>query len=99
MRYYYTKITMTLKSILDITVSPKSSKKKISIGENNHMKIYLTSPPVDGKANAELIALFSKNLKVPKSDIEIISGLKSKKKRIAIFGLTPEEIFKKIQGS
>jgi hypothetical protein len=92
-------MTMTSKSILDITVSPKSSKNKISIDERKHMKVYLTSPPVDGKANADLIALFSKSLKVPKSDIEIISGLKSKKKRLVIFGLTLEEILKKIPNS
>jgi uncharacterized protein (TIGR00251 family) len=90
-------MTMASKSILDITVSPKSSKNKISIDESNHMKVYLTSPPVDGKANTELIALFSKSLKIPKSDIEIISGLKSKKKRLVILGLTLEEIFRKIQ--
>jgi uncharacterized protein (TIGR00251 family) len=90
---------MISKSIFDITVSPKSSKNKISITENDHIKVYLTSPPVDGKANADLIALFSKTVKVPKSDIEIISGLKSKKKRIAILGLTREEIIKKITGT
>lgn len=97
MRYCCTYMTMTSKAIFDITVSPKSSKNKISITENSHMKVYLTSPPVDGKANADLVALFSKTLKVPKSDIEIISGLKSKKKRIAVCGLSPEEILKKVQ--
>jgi uncharacterized protein len=90
-------MTMNSKSILNITVSPKSSKKRISIDENNFMKVYLTSPPVDGKANEELIALFSKSLKVPKSDIEIISGEKSKKKRLMILGLTIEEIISKLK--
>ncbi|HOT43387.1 MAG TPA: DUF167 domain-containing protein [Spirochaetota bacterium] len=87
---------MAIKSIFDITVSPKSSRSTITVDAGNNIKVYLNAPPVDGKANSELIGLFSKKLRIPKSDITIISGEKGKKKRIEIEGLSPESILKKI---
>lgn len=87
---------MELKSIFDITVSPKSSRSRITIDSSNHIKVYLNAPPVDGKANSELISLFSKKLRIPKSDITILSGEKGRKKRIAIEGLSLESIMDKL---
>jgi uncharacterized protein len=83
---------METASIIDITVSPKSSRSKITIDAQNQIKVYLNAPPVDGKANAELLSLFSKRLKIPKSNMEIISGEKGKKKRLAVYGLSINEI-------
>ncbi|OHD65073.1 MAG: hypothetical protein A2176_02305 [Spirochaetes bacterium RBG_13_51_14] len=83
---------MTLKAILDITVSPRSSKNRITIDTGGKVKAYLTAPPVDGKANAELVRLLSKGLGVPTSDLEIISGHKSRKKRIVVTGRSTEQI-------
>ena len=48
------------------------------------LKIYLTAVPVDGKANAELIKLLSKELGVSKNKINILKGEKSKEKIIEI---------------
>jgi uncharacterized protein len=77
----------------EITVSPKSSKSEISIYGDN-IKVYLNSPPADGKANSELIKLFSKELHIAKSGIKITKGEKSRKKKIVIEGFTKEEIIK-----
>jgi uncharacterized protein len=88
---------MAPETILDITVSPKSSRNTITVDENNAVRVYLTAPPVDGKANAGLIHLFSKSLKIPRSSMEIISGGKSKKKRILITGMSLEDILNKIK--
>jgi uncharacterized protein (TIGR00251 family) len=79
-------------SIIDITVSPKSSRSMITIGAQDQIKVYLNAPPADGKANAELLSLLSKRLKIPKSNMEIISGEKGKKKRLAVYGLSIIEI-------
>ncbi len=87
---------MAIKSIFEITVSPKSSRSIITVDSGNHIKVYLNAPPVDGKANSELIALFSKKLRVPKSGITIISGEKGKKKRIEIEGLSPDSVLEKL---
>ena len=90
-------IFMSLKNeaVLDIVVQPKSSRSRITIQENI-IKVYLNSPPVDGKANDECIALFSKTLRIPKSAIEIGKGEKGRRKKLLISGITREEIIEKL---
>lgn len=48
------------------------------------LKIKLTTPPVDGKANEEMIKLLAKHFKVSKSSIEILKGKTSKNKVVEI---------------
>lgn len=88
---------MEQKSFIEISVSPKSSKNRISIDVSGNIKIYLTAPPVDGKANAALLAFLSKSLKIPKSNIEILRGDKSKKKRLSFAGYSADDIVAKIR--
>jgi uncharacterized protein len=77
----------------EVSVTPKSSKSGIYVdGEN--IKVYLNSPPADGKANAELIKLFSKELHVAKSRIKIVKGDKSRKKKLAVDNFTKKEIIR-----
>lgn len=74
--------------VFEVRVIPRSSKSEI-VGEyNDCLKVKLTSPPVDGEANEELIKLFSKTFNISKSDIFILSGQTSKTKQIQISGLT-----------
>ncbi len=68
---------------IDIKVVPNSSKNSITF-EEDYIKIKLTAPPVDNKANNALIEYLSKLLKVPKTSISVISGQTSKNKRITI---------------
>ena len=53
--------------------------------------VRLAAAPVDGAANAELIDLFSRILKIPKRHITIVSGDKSRSKRVRIAGLDRDE--------
>ena len=70
--------------ILNVYIVPRSSKSEIVGIYNNSLKIKLKSPPVDGAANEELVLFLSKKLKISKSNIEIISGDKQKRKVISI---------------
>ncbi len=75
-----------------IRVVPRASKTEI-VGElAGAMKVRISSPPVDGAANAELVKLFAKTLGVAKSSVEIVSGQTSKAKRIRITGVTAEQM-------
>ncbi len=78
--------------VLAVRVTPKSSQSKISgiIGEE--LKIMLNAPPVDGKANQELIKLLSKTCSIPKSHITLLSGETSRSKRLLINGLDEQDI-------
>lgn len=77
---------------LSITVAPRSSSNSIAGVVDGRLKIKLTSPPVDGKANTKLINYLSKLLKIKKSSIEITQGETSKKKVVAVEGMSEEEI-------
>lgn len=79
-------------ALLDITVSPKSSRSEIIIDEGGIIKIYLNSPPSEGRANRELIERLSRSIKIPKSGISIVKGEKGRKKRVLVRGLAKEEI-------
>ena len=52
-----------------IKVVPRSGKQKAVLDKTGRLKIYLKSPPEDGKANKELISYMSGMLKVPQNDI------------------------------
>ncbi len=71
---------------LKIKVEPRSSKSGIAGPYGDALKVKLTSPPVEGKANKELIEVLAKELGVRKKDIEIISGKSSKNKTVKITG-------------
>lgn len=87
----YTTTLMKQKTLLDVTVSLKSSRPQIVIADDGSIKASLSAPPVDGRANAELLAMISKRLRIPKTSMEIISGRKSRKKRISIIGISEED--------
>ena|SRR3989442_954880 len=69
---------------LSIKVAPGASKTAIVGVEGDFVKIRLAAPPVDGKANRELIDYIAKLLSVPKSKVHIQSGLTSKRKVILV---------------
>ncbi|MBP9854745.1 MAG: DUF167 domain-containing protein [Candidatus Omnitrophica bacterium] len=68
---------------IKIRVIPQASKNSIKL-DQGFLKVYLTAPAVDGKANKALITFLSEYYKVRKNQIEIIKGLKSKDKTITI---------------
>lgn len=70
--------------IIKIKVIPRSSENKIIQEKNNFLKVKLTSAPIKGEANKELIKILAKHLKTAKSDIEIIKGKNSKEKTVEI---------------
>ncbi|KAA0206716.1 DUF167 domain-containing protein [Candidatus Uhrbacteria bacterium] len=70
---------------LSVRVIPNASRTEI-VGwmADGSLKIRLDAPPVDGKANQELVSSLAKTLRVSKSEIEITNGLTSKKKTIRL---------------
>ncbi|MBW4446805.1 MAG: DUF167 domain-containing protein [Hassallia sp. WJT32-NPBG1] len=67
-----------------IKVKPNSKQQKIEEQPDGSLIVHLKSPPVDGKANEELIKLLSEKFDVPKCHITIKSGLSSRQKLVEI---------------
>jgi len=70
--------------VIEIKVTPSSGRQKMSLNAQGILKCHLKSPPIKGKANAELIKFLSKALHLPKEKVTIIHGATSRKKRIKI---------------
>lgn len=77
---------------LHFKVIPNASKSEIIEVFEEHIKIKLKAPPIDGKANKELVLFLSDFFKIPKSKIDILKGEKNKLKTVHIEG--KEEYFK-----
>jgi hypothetical protein len=67
-----------------VKVKPNSKIQKIEEQPDGSLSVRLKSPPVDGKANEELIKLLAEKFDVPKSHITIKSGLSSRQKLVEI---------------
>ena len=67
-----------------VKVKPNSKQQSIKEETDGSLTIHLKSPPVDGKANEELIKILAKKFNLPKSKIRIKSGLSSRQKLIEI---------------
>ena len=89
---------VTIETIIKIKLIPRSSRNEIIGKENNAIKMKLTAPPVEGKANKALVQFLAKKLGVPKRDIEIVSGEHSREKSLKINGLSIEEVMGKLTG-
>lgn len=69
---------------LSISVKPNVRESRLEQLEDGSWRALLKSPPVDGKANAELIGLVAKHFKVSKASVEITGGATSRHKRVRI---------------
>ena len=70
--------------ILHCHLQPKAASDEIVGVHGDRLKIRITAPPVDGKANEHIIKWFSKLFKVPKGDIEILQGELGRQKTLRI---------------
>jgi len=75
-----------------IKVQPRARKNAVVGTLGDALKVSLTAPPVDGKANQACIEFFAKLLKVPHSSVTIAAGQTSRNKVIRIAGLSAKEV-------
>ena len=70
--------------ILNCSIQPKAREDRVVGVVGDFLKIRLTAPPVDGKANKTLIKFLSQQFRVKQTAITIVSGGSSRQKRVAI---------------
>lgn len=70
--------------LLNLYIQPKASRDQIVGLHGEALKVAITAPPVDGKANAHLIKYLAKTCKVAKSDVHIIKGELGRHKQVQI---------------
>ena len=82
---------------LEVRVRPKAGRNKVSWDGVSAVKVYVTAPPEGGKANEAVIALFAKLLGVPRRDVELLRGHKSRDKVLRIEGLEPDAVLARLR--
>lgn len=75
-----------------VRVQPKARRSAIDGTHGDALRVRLTAPPVDGKANAALIALLSQELGVARSAVSIVLGEGSRDKVVAVEGISVEQV-------
>ena len=75
-----------------VRVQPRASKNEVSGVMDGALKIRLQAPAVENRANEALCAFLAELLKRPKSAVRLLSGERSRSKRVEIFGVSPLEI-------
>jgi uncharacterized protein len=70
--------------ILELHVQPGASRTEFAGKHGERMKVRLQARAVDGKANEALIEFLAEHYKVPKRNVRITAGLKSRQKRVQI---------------
>ena len=77
---------------LRVLVQPRASRTKVVGEHDGRLKIALAAPPVDGEANAALIEFLSDALNVRKSDVSLLEGETSRRKRLAVRGVARSQV-------
>ena len=80
-----------------VRAKPRASRSQILRAEGLSADIALAAPPVDGAANAELLALLSEALSVPKAALALVLGDSSKHKFVGVNGLSAGEVAERLQ--
>ena len=75
-----------------VKVHPRAKKNAITGEIGDALKLSLTTPPVEGRANQACIEFFAKLLKVPRSSVTIASGQTSRNKVIRVSGQTAQQV-------
>jgi uncharacterized protein len=86
-------ITKTDRGVkLTLFIQPKASKNEIIGPHNGALKVKITAPPIDGKANAALVEFLSETLGIPKRQIEILKGETGRNKSVEVLGLSEADV-------
>lgn len=81
-----------VKVIFDVRVQPRASRDEVAGVYGGALKIRLRAPALENKANEALVELLAGLLKRPKSAVRILSGERSRTKRIEIHGATRQDV-------
>ena len=79
-----------------VKVVPRATRDEIVGWLDGALKVRVTAPPQDGRANRALEALLAEALGLKKNAVTVAAGLRSTRKRVAIAGLTEVEIARRL---
>ena len=72
--------------ILELHVQPGASRSEFAGEHGGRIKVRLAAPPVEGRANDALVEFLAAYFEVPRRNVRITAGLKSRRKRVVVEG-------------
>jgi uncharacterized protein (TIGR00251 family) len=81
--------------LISVKVIPRSKKNSVeweSEVEGEGLRVRLTAPPVDGAANEALVGFLAERLGVPKRQVVVVRGAKSRQKVVEVLGVSLEDV-------
>lgn len=79
-------------ALIRVRVTPRSGREELICGDQEEIRVRLTSPPVKGRANQDLVKLIARSLGVGRKDVEIVAGLSSRRKTVRVRGLSADQV-------
>jgi uncharacterized protein (TIGR00251 family) len=80
--------------VLSLHVQPGAKQTEVAGAHGDALKIRLAAPPVDGKANAALLAFVAAKVGARGTAVELVSGQTSRAKRVRIRDTNPQQVMK-----
>ena len=84
---------------LDLRVIPRARKTEITGLRDDAIVVRLAAPPVEGAANEALVAFVAEWLDVPRRAVHILSGERSRRKRVAVDGVSADVVRALVRGA
>jgi uncharacterized protein len=84
---------------VDVRVIPRARRSELAGIRDDAVLIRLAAPPVEGAANEKLIDFLSQRLDIPRRSIQIVSGLRTRRKRVSIAGVTATNVARALAAS
>ncbi len=81
---------------IEVRVQPKARRNDVEVVDEQHLKVWVTSPAEGGRANAAATILLARRLKVPKSAVSIVRGHKSRNKVVAVEGIEMDDLLRRL---
>ena len=79
-----------------VRVQPRARRNAVTGVAGKVLKIALTAPPVEGRANEACIEFLAGVLSVPRSSVTIAAGLRNRNKTVRVAGLAAEEVHRRL---
>ena len=80
-----------------LRVHPRARKNAITGATGDALKLAITAPPVEGKANQACIEFLAEFLNVPRASVTIVAGQSSRNKVIRVAGCTAAQIEERLR--
>jgi uncharacterized protein len=79
-----------------LRVQPKAKRNAVLGEQAGALKVSVTAPPEDGRANEAVLALLREEFDLQRSQVELLSGLTNRNKVVLVRGVMPEELVRMI---